>query len=133
MECSKCLDVSDRCVSFFRYYNCHLLEIAHQLGSSTGVFRYNANLYQTFKRSVDLLTPEDHTRQQIDLQLKDCGWIIQDMSNMNIMAGTGVAVREYQLTTGEADCGLYIDGKVAGGIEAKKDCLLYTSPSPRDS
>ena len=42
------------------------------------------------------------------------------MSNMNIMAGLGVAVREFQLTTGEADYGLYIDGKVAGVIEAKK-------------
>ena len=39
---------------------------------------------------------------------------------MNIMAGQGVAVREFQLTTGEADYGLYIDGKVAGVIEAKK-------------
>ena len=36
------------------------------------------------------------------------------------MAGLGVAVREFQLTTGEADYGLYIDGKVAGVIEAKK-------------
>ena len=35
------------------------------------------------------------------------------MSNMNIMAGLGVAVREFQLTTGESDYGLYIDGKVA--------------------
>ena len=42
------------------------------------------------------------------------------MSDMNIMAGLGVAVREFQLTTGEADYGLYIDGKVAGVIEAKK-------------
>ena len=39
------------------------------------------------------------------------------MSDMNIMAGLGVAVREFQLTTGEADYGLYIDGKVAGVIE----------------
>ena len=35
------------------------------------------------------------------------------MSNMNIMAGLGVAVREFQLTTGEADYGFYINGKVA--------------------
>ena len=40
---------------------------------------------------------------------------------MNIMAGLGVAVREFPLTTGEADYGLYIDGKVAGVIEAKKE------------
>ena len=29
------------------------------------------------------------------------------MSDMNIMAGPGVAVREFQLTTGEADYGLH--------------------------
>ena len=45
---------------------------------------------------------------------------------MNIMAGLGVAVREYQLTTGEADYGLYIDGKVAGVIEAIS--ILYSRP-----
>ena len=66
------------------------------------------------------MTPEDKARQEIDNQLKECGWIIQNMSDMNIMAGPGVAVREFQLTTGEADYGLYIDGKVAGVIEAKK-------------
>ena len=48
------------------------------------------------------------------------------MSNMNIMAGLGVAVREFQLTTGEADYGLYIDGKVAGVIEAIS--ILYSHP-----
>ena len=42
------------------------------------------------------------------------------MANMNIMAGLGVAVREFPLATGEADYGLYIDGKVAGVIEAKQ-------------
>ena len=65
-------------------------------------------------------SPETIARQDIDRQLAQCGWILQDMSNMNIMAGLGVAVREFQLTTGEADYGLYIDGKVAGVIEAKK-------------
>ena len=48
------------------------------------------------------------------------------MSDMNIMAGPGVAVREFQLTTGEADYGLYIDGKVAGVIEAKKEGSTLT-------
>ena len=48
---------------------------------------------------------------------------------MNIMAGLGIAVREYQLTTGEADYGLYIDGKVAGVIEAVSDKALAVSSS----
>ena len=57
------------------------------------------------------------------------------MSDMNIMAGLGVAVREFQLTTGEADYGLYIDGKVAGVIESMidkftRDQLLTSSFDP---
>ena len=48
------------------------------------------------------------------------------MSEVNIMAGLGIAVREYQLTTGEADYGLYVDGKVAGVIEAKKEGSTLT-------
>ena len=73
-----------------------------------------------------LPTPEEKARQNIDDQLVASGWILQDMSNMNIMAGLGVAVREFQLTTGEADYGLYIDGKVAGVIEAKKEGSTLT-------
>lgn len=48
------------------------------------------------------------------------------MSAINITAGLGVAVREFPLTTGEADYGLYIDGKVAGVIEAKKEGSTLT-------
>ncbi|MCA9214771.1 MAG: hypothetical protein KDB27_16985 [Planctomycetales bacterium] len=48
---------------------------------------------------------------------------------MNIMARMGVAVREFQFNTGEADYGLYIDGKVAGVIEAKKECEAITESS----
>ena len=51
------------------------------------------------------------------------------MSDMNIMAGFGVAVREYQLTTGEADYGLYIDAKVAGVTETMSDKALAVGSS----
>ena len=63
-------------------------------------------------QSAKALTPEDHARQNIDQQLNDCGWIVQGMSDMNMMAGLGVAVREFQLTSGEADYGsLVIDSQ----------------------
>ena len=42
------------------------------------------------------------------------------------MAGPGVAVREFQLNSGEADYGLNIDGKVAGVIEAEKESFTLT-------
>jgi type I restriction enzyme R subunit len=41
---------------------------------------------------------------------------------MNIMAGVGVAVREFPLKTGFADYLLYADGKVIGLAEAKLGC-----------
>jgi type I restriction enzyme R subunit len=41
------------------------------------------------------LTPEQKAREEIDQQLSECGWIVQDGKEMNIMAGPGVAVREY--------------------------------------
>jgi len=64
-------------------------------------------------------TPEELARQQIDQQLTACGWIIQDRTGMNLYAGQGVAVREFPLTTGEADYLLFVDQKAAGIVEAK--------------
>ena len=40
---------------------------------------------------------------------------------MNISAGLGVAVREFPLTTGDADYMLYADGKAIGVVEAKPE------------
>ena len=49
------------------------------------------------------MTPEEKARREIDRQLEQCGWLIQGRSEMNISAGDGVAVREFPMTTGEAD------------------------------
>ena len=67
------------------------------------------------------MTPEEKARQEIDRQLAACGWIVQDHKAMNIMAGPGVAVREFPLKTGFADYLLYADAKVVGPIEAKPE------------
>ena len=67
------------------------------------------------------MTPEEKARQEIDRQLAACGWLVQDHKAMNIMAGAGVAVREFPLKTGYADYLLYVDGKVIGPIEAKPE------------
>ncbi len=68
-----------------------------------------------------LMTPEQKARVEIDRQLTECGWIVQDHKAMNIYAGPGVAVREFPLETGHADYLLYADGKVIGVVEAKKE------------
>lgn len=67
------------------------------------------------------MTPEQRARQNIDRKLADSGWLVQSIAQMNIHAGPGVAVREFPLKTGVADYLLYIDGKVAGVIEAKPE------------
>jgi len=65
--------------------------------------------------------PEREARQQIDATLAACGWLVQDAAAANIHAGRGVAIREFPLPGhGFADYLLYIDGKAAGVIEAKK-------------
>ncbi|WP_176307975.1 type I restriction-modification enzyme R subunit C-terminal domain-containing protein [Burkholderia ambifaria] len=67
------------------------------------------------------MTPETKARQQIDQKLEQAGWVIQDMKQLDLSAGVGVAVREYPTETGPADYVLLINRTVCGVIEAKKD------------
>ncbi len=63
--------------------------------------------------------PEDKAREEIDRQLEQCGWVVQDMQNINPSASRGVAVREFPLKDGTPDYLLYAQGKVIGTVEAK--------------
>lgn len=64
--------------------------------------------------------PEDLARENIDAQLKAAGWVIQDYAEFNRNAAEGVAVREFQLPNGPCDYLLFVGGKAAGVVEAKK-------------
>ena len=64
--------------------------------------------------------PEQIARDHIDKQLLDCGWLIQDKAKINLGAGQGIAVREYQTDVGPADYVLFVEKKPVGVIEAKK-------------
>ena len=68
-------------------------------------------------------TPEKRARQQIDNALREAGWHVQSRDAVNLNAGKGVAVREFQLRRGYgyADYLLYVDGQAVGAIEAKKE------------
>ena len=57
------------------------------------------------------MTPEEKARQDIDRHVVQAGWNVRDYRQMNISAGLGIAVREFPLTTGEADYMLYVDAK----------------------
>jgi type I restriction enzyme R subunit len=73
-------------------------------------------------------TPEDKARQHINAALEECGWAVQDVKEVNLAASRGVAIRNFSLTGGHgfADYLVYIDGKAAGIIEAKKEGATLT-------
>lgn len=64
--------------------------------------------------------PEQIARDYIDKQLLACGWLIQDKKKLNLAAGVGIAVREYQTDIGPADYVLFVNKKAVGIIEAKR-------------
>ncbi len=71
--------------------------------------------------------PEQQARETIDKLLAQAGWLVCDASQVNIHAARGVAIREFPLPGhGFADYLLYIDGKAAGVIEAKKEGATLT-------
>jgi type I restriction enzyme, R subunit len=74
------------------------------------------------------MTPEAKSRVGIDALLVAAGWHVCDMAQANIHAARGVAIREFPLNPGYgfADYLLYIDGKAAGVIEAKKEGTTLT-------
>ncbi|WNI24696.1 DEAD/DEAH box helicase family protein [Streptomyces sp. ITFR-16] len=64
---------------------------------------------------------EVQARVRIDAMLADAGWLVQDRDDLNPLAGRGVAVREFTLASGRADYVLYVDGRIVGVIEAKRE------------
>lgn len=64
--------------------------------------------------------PEQIARDHIDKQLVASDWIIQTKDKINLGAGVGVAIREYQTDIGPADYILFVNRKPVGVIEAKR-------------
>ncbi|MEQ8356096.1 MAG: type I restriction-modification enzyme R subunit C-terminal domain-containing protein [Kiloniellaceae bacterium] len=65
-------------------------------------------------------TPEQIVRERIDRLLTEAGWVLQDRDGFDRTAARGVAVREFSLPAGFCDYLLFVAGKAAGVIEAKK-------------
>lgn len=66
------------------------------------------------------MTPEQRARQAIDEQLTQLGWVIQNRDAFDRFASLGVAVREFPTGSGAVDYALFVDGRAAGIIEAKR-------------
>ncbi len=58
--------------------------------------------------------PEQLARDEIDKQLIACGWLVQNKKTINLRAGIGVAVCEYQTDVGPADYVLFVGAKPVG-------------------
>ena len=66
-------------------------------------------------------TPKELVREKIDKQLETAGCMVQDFKALNLGAGPGVAVREFQTSSGPADYVLLVDRKAVGVVEAKAE------------
>jgi type I restriction enzyme R subunit len=80
-----------------------------------------------------MASPEDKARENIDHLLTQAGWAVRDQSDANILAYRGVAIRNFTLKPGHgfADYLLYVDGRAAGVIEAKKEGVTLTGVEDR--
>ena len=74
-----------------------------------------------------MTTPEQQARERIDAMLVEAGWVLQDVAQLNPLAGPGVAVREFPTSAGPCDYMLYVGGQPCGVIEAKKVGTVLTS------
>ena len=74
------------------------------------------------------MSPEAKAREEIDKKLIMSGWVIQDMKELNLTAGIGVAVREFPTSTGPVDYALFVEGTPdADKQRTARDviCFLY--------
>lgn len=45
-------------------------------------------------------TPEQRARREIDADLTAAGWLVQDLKDLDLTAGRGIAVREFKMSPG---------------------------------
>jgi type I restriction enzyme R subunit len=77
--------------------------------------------------------PEQRARRRIDAALTAAGWIVQGRAEINLSAGPGVVIREFQMGSGHgfADYLLFVDGQAVGALEAKPEGYPLTSVEPQ--
>ena len=70
-----------------------------------------------------MTTPEERARETIDKKLAESGWVVQSREDINLSAGSGVAIREFPMHGGRgyADYLLFVNGKAVGVLEAKAE------------
>src|SRR2546425_12505561 len=82
---------------------------------------------------MKMVLPEERARQNIDAMLQAAGWDVQDRQAVNLGVATGIAVREFSLSTGFADYLLYVNRKALGAIEAKPEGIPLSGVEPQSA
>lgn len=67
------------------------------------------------------MNPEELARINIDKMLTESGWVLQNNADVDLSAKLGIAIREYNFTTGEADYALFVNRQPVGVVEAKPE------------
>ena len=67
------------------------------------------------------MTLEVKARKAIDAKLQQSGWPIQDMKQLNLFAGKGVAVREFPTSSGPVDYIFWIKDKSLADLDSLPD------------
>lgn len=75
--------------------------------------------------------PEQVARDDIDQLLREAGWVIQSLDELDPWQAQGVAVREFPIPSGKIDYVLYVDRQIVGTIEAKKAGEVLTNVEPQ--
>ena len=104
----------DKCI-FGKHYVFEKTALTEISNNETAFLSNTQNILKNLNQ-----TPEQLARDKIDAMLIASGWIIQSKNEINLAAGLGVAVREYQTDVGPADYVLFVDRKPVGVIEAKR-------------
>ncbi|MEU8346630.1 DEAD/DEAH box helicase family protein [Spirillospora sp. NPDC048832] len=69
---------------------------------------------------------EAEVRERVDEMLRLAGWDVQNAKDTNLFAAQGVAVREVPTAKGVADYLLWVNQKLVGVIEAKREGVILT-------
>lgn len=103
-------------------------EASNEASPIERVFRYQVSSSIFSKRESDDMTdtPEQRARREIDASLEAAGWLVQDLDELDLSAGRGIAAREFPMKSGFglADYLLYLDVKAVGAVEAKAEGTL---------
>ena len=73
------------------------------------------------------MKPEEKARQNIDRLLELAGWEVQDISELNLGASLGVAIREFPLESGPVDY-LFLVDRNNLGRQARREFEQYITP-----